>query len=73
MRGLAPREPWLTKAELAAQLRCSKRTVERIRPPSMRVGGQNRYRLSEVEDYLKRRGRPAEVLQFPERGRDSAA
>lgn len=67
------REPWLTKAELATLLRCSKRTIERIRPPAMRVGGQNRYRLSEVEDYLQRRSRPARVLQFPERERNSAA
>lgn len=66
------REPWLTKAELAAELRCSRRTIERIRLPAMRVGGQNRYRMSEVEDYLRRRSRPARVLQFPG-GRDPAA
>jgi hypothetical protein len=67
------REPWLTKAELAAQLRCSKRTIERIRPPAMRVGGQNRYRLSEVEAYLARRSRPARVLRLAPRATDRAA
>ncbi len=59
------REPWLTKREIAANLHCSTRTIERLRLPSMRVGGQNRYRLSEVEDYLSRRSRPAEVISFP--------
>jgi excisionase family DNA binding protein len=60
-------EPWLTKRELAAQLHCSTRTIERLRLPSMRVGGQNRYRLSEVEAYLTRKSRPAEVISFPSR------
>lgn len=40
-------ESWLTKAELARKLRVSTRTVERLRLPHMRVGGQNRYLLSE--------------------------
>lgn len=60
-----PHEPWLTKREVAAELRCSTRTVERLHLPAMRVGGQNRYRLSEVEAYLSRRSRPAEVVSFP--------
>jgi hypothetical protein len=47
------REPWLTKRELAAELRVSVRTVERLRLPAMRVGGQNRYLLSEAERYLR--------------------
>ena len=51
---LAQHEPWLTKRELALELRCSTRTIERLRMPAMRVGGQNRYRLSEVEAYLSR-------------------
>lgn len=59
------REPWLTKRELAAQLHCSTRTIERLHLPTMRVGGQNRYRLSEVETYLARKSRPAEVISFP--------
>lgn len=41
-------EPWLTKRELAAHLKISTRTVERLRLPAMRVGGQNRYMLSQV-------------------------
>lgn len=45
-------EPWLTKREIARKLKLSVRTVERLRLPAMRVGGQNRYRLSEVERYL---------------------
>ena len=45
-------EPWLTKRELAGRLRTSTRTVERLRLPYRRVGGQNRYVFSEVEAYL---------------------
>lgn len=41
-------EPWLTKSELARELRVSTRTIVRLRLPYMRVGGQNRYVLSEV-------------------------
>ena len=55
----ADRESWLTKRELAYQLRCSIRTIERLQLPAMRVGGQNRYKLSEVEDFLAHRSRPA--------------
>ena len=48
------REPWLTKRELAAELKVSVRTVERLRlPVAMRVGVQNRYFLSEVERHLR--------------------
>ena len=46
-------EAWLTKRELARVLRCSTRTIERLRLPALRVGGQNRYRLSEVEAHLR--------------------
>lgn len=73
MTPAAGREPWLTKRELAERLRCSRRTVERLGPPAMRVGGQNRYRLSEVEAFLMRRSRPARVLRFPTGVRDPAA
>lgn len=45
-------EPWLTKVELARELRISTRTVTRLRLPHVRVGGQNRYRRSEVEAAL---------------------
>lgn len=41
-------EPWMTKREIAARLRVSTRTIERLRLPMMRVGGQNRYLMSQV-------------------------
>jgi len=41
-------EPWLTKRELAAKLKISTRTVTRLRLPHTRVGGQNRYLLSQA-------------------------
>ena len=66
-------EPWLTKRELAHRLRCSIRTIERLHLPAMRVGGQNRYRLSEVEAYLTRKSRPARVIRFPSKERNPAA
>ena len=58
------REPWLTKRELAGALRCSRRTIERLRLPALRVGGQNRYRLSEVEAYLRGGGRQVQLVLF---------
>jgi Helix-turn-helix domain len=45
-------EPWLTKREVARKLRVSTRTIERLRLPYSRVGGQNRYRMSQVESAL---------------------
>lgn len=59
-------EAWLTKTEVAGVLKVSTRTITRLSPPCIRVGGQNRYHLSEVEAAL--RGVPQEggnVLQFP--------
>lgn len=47
-------EPWLTKRELAKALKVSTRTIDRVKPPCLFVGGQNRYRMSEVEDALRR-------------------
>lgn len=44
--------PWLTKKELAGELRVSTRTIERLRLPHLQVGGQNRYLMSEVEAAL---------------------
>jgi hypothetical protein len=41
-------EPWLTKREVARELRVSVRTIERLRLPCMKVGGQNRYLMSQV-------------------------
>jgi len=60
-------EPWLTKRELATQLRISVRTVERLKLPAMQVGGQNRYLRSEVEHYLRTgpKDRPNNVVPFP--------
>lgn len=45
-------EPWMTKRELARELRVSVRTITRLDLPHLRVGGQNRYRRSEVEAVL---------------------
>jgi hypothetical protein len=50
---LAMPEPWLTKKELAEALKVSIRTIERVKPPCLLVGGQNRYRMSEVEKALR--------------------
>lgn len=58
------REPWLTKRELARALRCSTRTIERLQLPALRVGGQNRYRLSEVEAYLRGGDGQVQLLLF---------
>ena len=54
-------EPWLTKRELARRLCCSTRTIERLDLPAMRVGGQNRYKVTEVEAYLRGERRRAKV------------
>lgn len=67
-------EPWLTKREVALALRTSVRTIERLRPPCVRVGGQNRYLRSEVEDFLQGASRPAaEVVPFPGNRRKGSA
>lgn len=67
-------EPWLTKAEIAAALQVSVRTVERHHFPAMRVGGQNRYRRSEVERFLRDGPTPAAVIELrPRRTRGTAA
>jgi len=41
-------EPWYTKSELANLLRVSPRSVQRHVRPTMVVGGQNRYLMSDV-------------------------
>jgi hypothetical protein len=41
-------EPWLTKRELAVALKVSTRTITRLRLPHTRVGGQNRYLMSQA-------------------------
>lgn len=45
-------EPWMTKLEVARKLRVSVRTVTRLKLPFTRVGGQNRYLMSQVEAAL---------------------
>lgn len=62
---------WLTKRELAERLKVSPRTIERLAPPSMQVGGQKRYTLSEVERFLRGERRRAEVVAL--RGGEEAA
>ena len=58
-------EPWLTKRELAVELKVSVRTIERLHLPAMRVGGQNRYLRSECESYLRGRdGLSADVVEL---------
>ncbi len=41
-------EPYLTKPEVAAKLGVSPKSVQRHIRPSGRVGGQNRYLMSDV-------------------------
>lgn len=66
-------EAWLTKRELARKLRVSPRTIERQDLPHMRVGGQNRYRMSEVERFLRGGETPANVTELrPRVGRSAA-
>lgn len=55
-------EPWLTKPELAARLQVSVRTIERLRLPCTRVGGQNRYFESEVKRHLRGEDEPGELV-----------
>jgi hypothetical protein len=58
-------EVWLTKRELAAMLKVSPRTVERRIPPTMRVGGQNRYLFSAACRHLAgEQGRPGDVVEL---------
>ncbi len=67
-------EPWLTKRELASVLKVSIRTIVRLQLPHTKVGGQNRYRLTECEAAL--RGVPPEggnVLRFPRQPTRGAA
>jgi hypothetical protein len=48
--------PWLTKPQLAEHLAVSDRWIElqqRVGLPYLRMGGLNRYRVSEVEAWLR--------------------
>ncbi len=62
-------EPWLTKSEVARKLRVSIRTVERLHLPCIRVGGQNRYVMSQVESALAGSGDEMPDNVVPLRGR----
>lgn len=65
IRGVRSREPvdtasfgekWLTKRELAAYLRVTPRFIElqqQLGLPVLRLGAANRYRVSEVEAWLR--------------------
>jgi DNA-binding NarL/FixJ family response regulator len=47
-----PAERWYTKREIARTLRVSVSTIERHVRPTMRVGGQNRYTMGDVQRQL---------------------
>ncbi len=50
---VAPREPYLTLQEVAAELQVNPTTLWRWRVPGHSFGGRLRYRLTEVEAYLR--------------------
>jgi hypothetical protein len=58
-----PPEPWVTKRQLADHLSVTPRWIELQHPlglPHLSTGGMSRYRISEVEDWLRERyGSPA--------------
>jgi hypothetical protein len=59
-------EPFLTKKDLARKMKVSERTIQRIDPPCVRVGGQNRYLWSEVLTFLRGpQPQEAKVIPFP--------
>jgi len=67
------REAWMDKRQLAHELGISVRTVERLHLPHMRVGGQNRYHMSEVENFLRVGENADNVVQLhPRPGREAA-
>jgi len=66
-------EPWLTKRELARRLRTSVRTIERLDLPCMRVGGQNRYLMSEVRRFLRDGDASSNVVELRPRLRGGRA
>jgi hypothetical protein len=60
MDGLLPPtvEPWVTKQRLADHLLVTRRWIEQQQHhglPYLRMGGMNRYRISEVETWLRER------------------
>jgi putative cell wall-binding protein len=49
-------EPWLTKQQLSEHLAVSDRWIEmqqHVGLPYLRMGGRNRYRVSEVEAWIR--------------------
>ncbi len=58
-----PPEPWVTKQQLADHLSVTRRWIELQQPrglPYLRTGGMNRYRISDVEAWLRKHyGSPA--------------
>lgn len=62
-----PPEPWVTKRQLADHLSVTPRWIELQQPlglPRWTTGGMSRYRISEVEAWLRERyGSPAEASQ----------
>lgn len=62
-----PPEPWVTKRQLADHLSVTPRWIELQHPrglPHLATGGMSRYRISEVETWLRERyGSPAEPRQ----------
>lgn len=62
-----PPEPWVTKRQLADHLSVTPRWIELQQPlglPRWSTGGMSRYRISEVETWLRERyGSPSEASQ----------
>jgi len=56
----------MTKREVAQELQVSPRTVTRLKLPHTRVGGQNRYRMSDVEAALAEHGEASATRLAPE-------
>ncbi len=54
-------EPWVTKQQLADHLSVTRRWIELQRGlPFLRMGAMNRYRISEIEAWLRKHyGSPA--------------
>jgi hypothetical protein len=58
-------EPWLTKQQLADHLLVTRRWIELQQHaglPYLRMGGLNRYRVSEVETWIRERYNPPESV-----------
>ncbi len=57
-------EQWVTKQQLADHLQVTRRWIEYQQPhglPHLRLGGINRYRLSEVEAWLRQHHTPPDT------------